>query len=63
MRPHDELIPAGILLGDNRAINRLLRCTLTSVDGGMGKWADATAEVPSNYGKIIIARLLLIMEI
>ena len=63
MRPHNELIPAGILHGDNCVINRLLRCILTSVDGGMGKWVDATAEVTSNYGKMITARLLLIMAI
>ena len=63
MRPHNELIPVGILHGDNRVISRLLRCVLTSTDGGMGKWVDATAKVTSNYGKIITARLLLIMEI
>ena len=40
-----------------------LRCVLTSADGGMGKWADATAEVTSNYGKMIIVGLLLIMVI
>ena len=44
-------------------ISCLLRCVLTSVDGGVGKWADATAEVTSNYGKVITGRLLLIMPI
>ena len=63
MRPHNELIPTGILLGDNRAINRRLRCILTSADGDMGKWADTTNEVTSNYGKMIITGLLLIMAI
>ena len=63
MRPHNELILAGILRGDNRVISCLLRFVLTFSDGGMGKWADAMAEVTLNYGKMIIARLLLIMEI
>ena len=63
MRPHNELILAGILHGNNRVISHLLRCVLTSADGGVGKWADTTAEVTSNYGKIITARLLLIMAI
>ena len=63
MRPHNELILAGILHGDNRAISRLLRCVLTSADDGMGKWADVTTEVTSNYVKMITARLLLIMKI
>ena len=63
MRPRNELIPAGILHGDNHVISRLLRCVLTSADGGMGKWADVTDEVTSNYGKMITARLLIIMAI
>ena len=40
-----------------------LRCVLTSADGGVGKWADTTAKVNYNYGKIITVRLLLIMAI
>ena len=63
MRPHNELILAGIFCGNNHVISRLLRCGLKSTDGGMGKWVDATAEVTSNYGKMITARLLLIMAI
>ena len=63
MRPHNELIPVGILHDDNRAISCLLKCVLTFVDGGMGEWVDATAEVTSNYGKMITTRLLLIMAI
>ena len=63
MRPHNELIPVGILHGDNLVISRLLRCVLTSANGGVGKWVDAMAEVTSNYGKVIIVRLLLIMAI
>ena len=63
MRPHNELILVGILHGNNRAISHLLRCVLTSTDGGMGKWAEAMVEVTSNYGKMITARLLLIMAI
>ena len=63
MRPHNKLIPVGILHGDNHVISCLLRCVLTSADGGMGKWADTTTEVTLNYGKMITARLLLIMAI
>ena len=44
-------------------ISCLLRCVLTSADSGVGKWADAMAEVTYNYGKAITVRSLLIMEI
>ena len=63
MRPHNELILVGILRGDNRVIIYWLRCFITFADGGVGKWENTMAEVTSNYGKMIIARLLLIMAI
>ena len=63
MRPHNELIHAGILLCDNRAINRVPMGILTVADGGMGKWADATDEVTTDDGKMIMVRLLPIMVI
>ena len=63
MRPHNELIPNGIPLSDNRVINRVPMCILTVANGGMAKLADATTEVTADYGKMIIARLLPIMVI
>ena len=61
MRPPNELIPAGMFFCDNRAINRVPMCILIVVDGGMGKWADATTEVTADDEKMIMARLLPIM--
>ena len=63
MRPHNELIPAGILFCDNRAINRMPMGILTVADDVMGKWADATAEVTADDGRMIMVRLLPIMVI
>lgn len=63
MRPPNELIPAGILLGDNCAMNHVPMCILIVDNGGMGRWVDATAEVTADDGKMIMARLLPIMVI
>ena len=63
MRPPNELIFVGIIFCNNRTINRMPMDILTVADSGMGKWADAMAEVIADDGKIIIARLLPIMVI
>ena len=63
MRPLNELIPAGMLFCNNHVINRVPMGILIVADGGMGKWADATAGVAADDGKMIMARLLPIMVI